>query len=296
MGQPGRYDYLLLLLLGATWGASFLLIKLAVATIPPMTVAAGRIAVGAAVLAAIAAGRGAAFPAARGAWSKLLFMGAVGTLAPFALINWGETRIDSGLAAILMSAVPLSTILLAHAIQRDEPLTTGKAMGVLLGCLGILVLVGPGALSGLGGQMLAQFAVLGATLCYAANGIVARRLSLPADVLAAGMLLSASLIGVPASLAIDQPWRLEPSAVSVLAVLALGLLPTAGGYLLLFRIIARAGAGFSSFNNYLVPVFGVFWGMALLGERPQPQALIGLAIVFLGLAAPRLWPVKRSGA
>jgi drug/metabolite transporter (DMT)-like permease len=289
--RPGRFDYLLLTLLGAIWGGSFFLIKIAVATVPPLSVAAGRIVIGALVLVAIARLRGAAFPRSAGTWLKLLAMGVLGTAAPFALINWGETRIDSGLAAILMSAVPLCTVVLAHLVQHDEPLTTGKVVGVTLGGAGILVLVGPSALSGAGDHLLAEVAILAATLCYAANSIIARRLTgLSADVVAAGMLLTAALVAVPASLIVDRPWQLDASLDSVLAVAALGLLPTAIGYILVFRIIASAGAGFSSFNNYLVPLFGVFWGVLILDEQPQPQALAGLVIVLAGLAAPRLWP------
>lgn len=291
---PGGFDYVLLALLGATWGASFFMIKVAVENLPPLTVAAGRILVGAAVLLVIVRLRGAAFPRGAATWRKLLAMGAIGTVVPFFLINWGETRIDSGLAAILISAVPLFTIVLAHIFQHDEPLNAGNVLCVLLGVTGIVILVGPSALQEIGGRLLAQFAILGAALCYAANGIVARRLAgVSSDMVATGMLLSAALVALPASLAIDRPWQLEPDGLSILAVVALGVISTAGGYLLLFKIIARAGAGFSSFNNYLVPLFGVLWGTLLLGEQPNPRALVALAIVFLGLAAPRLLPKLR---
>ncbi|MGF1611851.1 MAG: DMT family transporter [Kiloniellales bacterium] len=291
---PSGFDYVLLALLGATWGASFFMIKLAVETIPPLTVAAGRILVGAAVLLVIVSLRGAAFPRGAAVWSKLLVMGAIGTVLPFFLINWGEIRIDSGLAAILISAVPLFTIILAHLFQHDEPLSAGNALCVLLGVTGIVILVGPSALQALDGTLLAKLAILGAALCYAGNGIVARRLlGLSSDMVATGMLLTAALVSVPACLAFDQPWQLEPAGHSVLAVVALGIVSTAIGYLLLFKIIARAGAGFSSFNNYLVPLFGVLWGTLLLGEQPHPRALVALAIVFLGLAAPRLLPRLR---
>ncbi len=297
--RPSRDDYALLVLLGAVWGGSFLLIKLAVATIPPLTVAAGRIVVGAATMTLLARRRGARFPRARNVWRKLLFMGGIGTMLPFVLINWGETEIDSGLAAILMSAVPFSTLLLAHVFQRDEPLTPGKIAGAALGAAGIVVLIGPGALAGVGRHVAGELAVLAATLCYAANSIVARRLAgVAPEMMVAGMLVGAGLFGVPLCLAVDRPWRIEPSALSVLALAALGVLPTAIGYLLSFRIIMRAGAGFASFNNFLVPVFGVLWGVLLLGETPQRRALAGLAIVLAGLAVPRLWAgrVRAAGA
>jgi drug/metabolite transporter (DMT)-like permease len=292
--RPSRDDYVLLLLLGLTWGASFLLIKLALVTIPPFTVAAGRIVIGAVALTAFARWRGVRFPRSRGAWLKLAFMGSIGTILPFVLICLAETRIDSGLAAIFMSGTPLATILMAHAFQRDEPLTAAKMVGVALGGVGILVLIGPSAAGGVGRHTLAELAMVAVTICYAANGVVARRLAGVSPIMVAvGMLLTAAVVGVPLSLAIERPWTLAPSPLSLLALLVLGLMSTAIGYLLMFRILARAGAGFASFNNFLVPIFGVFWGMLFLHERPQPWSLAGLAFVLAGLAALRLWPSRR---
>jgi drug/metabolite transporter (DMT)-like permease len=295
--RPDRLAYLMLLMLGATWGASFLLIKIAVATIPPLTLAAGRIVIGAAALVAIVAWRGDRVPREGGAWAKLLAMAILGTLLPFFLINWGEVRIASGLTAILMSAVPLSTVVLAHFVQHDERLSAGKVAGVALGGTGIVILVGPSVLGGLGDQLLGEMAVLGATLCYAANGIVARRMSgVSTEMMAAAMLATAALVAVPAALAVDRPWEIGASDGGLLALVGLGLVSTAGGYLLLFRIIGRAGAGFSSFVNFLVPPFGIHWGATLLGEALHPQALVGLAVILAGLAAPRLWPGRTAPA
>ena len=286
---PSRRDYLLLLMLGAIWGGSFFLIKLAVATIPPVTVAAGRILVGALLMGAVLAARRAPLPRDRTVWAKLALMGTLGTVLPFALINWGETHIDSGLAAILMSAVPLLTIVLGHFLRSDEPMTGGKAVALVLGGAGVVVLIGPDALQGLGRNLLGQLAVLGACCCYALNSLTARGLAgHSAEVVTFGMLLTAAAAAVPLSILVDQPWEAGASRLSMLAVLGLGVLPTALGYIIAFRIIASAGAGFASFNNYLVPVFGVLWGMVLLGEEPQPRALLALLLIFVGLAAPRL--------
>ena len=292
---PGRRDYALLFLLGAIWGGSFLLIKIAVATVPPLTVAAGRIVTGALLMGALLAVRRARLPFDAASWGRLALMGTVGTVLPFALINWGETHIDSGLAAILMSAVPIFTIFLGHFLRSDERIDGGKIAALGLGGAGVVVLIGPDALGGLGSDLLGQLAILGACCCYAVNGLTARQLAgQPAEAVTAGMLLSAALTAVPLSLAFDRPWTIEISAASAFAVLALGVFPTALGYLVAFRIIASAGAGFASLNNYLVPLFGVLWGMTLLDERPQPQALAALALIFLGVAAPRLFPLLRK--
>jgi drug/metabolite transporter (DMT)-like permease len=222
-------------------------------------------------------------------------MGVIGNVIPFSLINWGEVRIDSGLTAILMSTVPLATIILAPAFVRDEPITAGKLIGVALGMAGVAVLIGPGALLGAHGALLGQIAVTTAALCYAVNGLVARQLPpMPVEVISAGTLLCATIAGLPASLIVDRPWTIEPSALSVAALVGLGVINTAGGYLLLFRLVVRAGAGFASLNNFLVPLFGVMWGVLLLSERPSPQGLLGLLLILAGLAAVRLWPGRRA--
>jgi drug/metabolite transporter (DMT)-like permease len=247
------------------------------------------------VLGVIAALRGTRLPRDGMSWLKLGFMGTLGTVLPFFLISWGETRIDSGLAAILMAFVPIGALVLAHLFYHDEPLTVGKLVGVVLGVAGIVVLVGPSALAGLGHQFAAELAVLAAALCYAGNTTVARRLGgLSADIVSIGMLLTAAVIAVPAALVVDEPWRLTPSWLSIGAVVALGVVSTALGYVLLFAVVARAGAGFAAFNNFLVPPVGVVWGVLLLGEAPSPHALVALIIVLAGLAAPRLW-TRRLG-
>jgi drug/metabolite transporter (DMT)-like permease len=293
---PGGRDYALLLLLGAIWGGSFLLIKLAIATVPPVTVAAGRIVIGALFMGALLAVKGARLPASRLLWAKLALMGTIGTVLPFALINWGETHIDSGLAAILMSAVPVLTIGFGHFVRSDERITAGKALALALGGAGVLVLIGPDALKGLGSNLLGQLAVLGACCCYAINSLTARGIrGQSAEVVTFCMLLTAAAAAAPLSLVMDRPWQLDPSLHSVLAVVGLGVLPTALGYIIAFRIIASAGAGFASFNNYLVPVFGVMWGMMLLGEELQPRALLALLLIFVGVAAPRLLAWRRTG-
>src|SRR5262245_61101294 len=293
--HPTRDDYLLLLLLGAVWGSSFLLIKVAVETIPPITVATARIGIGALVLTALVAARGRSWPQRWRDWMLLFIMGLVGNTIPFSLINWGETRIDSGLTAILMSTVPLATIILAPTFVRDEPITAGKLIGVALGMAGVAVLIGPGVLLGARGELLGEIAVTAAALCYAVNGLVARQLPrMPVEVIGACCLLSATLVSLPMSLVAERPWQASPSTLSLAALVLLGVLNTAGGYLLLLRLVVRARAGFASLNNFLVPLVGVIWGVLLLQERPSPRALAGLLLNLGGLAAVRLWPGRRT--
>src|SRR5262249_51807265 len=129
------------------------------------------------------------------------------------------------------------------------------------------------------------------------NGLVARQLPrMPVGVIGAGTLLCATLVGLPGSLVADRPWQIEPSTLSLAALIGLGVINTAGGHLLLFRLVVRGGAGFASLNNFLVPLFGVMWGTLLLSERPSLLAFVGLLLIFAGLAAVRLWPGQRMAA
>jgi drug/metabolite transporter (DMT)-like permease len=292
---PTTRDYALLLLLGAIWGSSFLLIKVAVATVPPVTVAAGRIVVGAIFIAAVLALQRKPLPSDGRIWAKLALMGTVGTVLPFALISWGETHIDSGLAAILMSAVPIMTIMMAHFLRSGEKINAGKIAALVFGGSGVIVLIGPDALAGIGQDLLGQLAILGATWCYAVNSLTARQLTgLSPETVTLGMLVTAALVAIPLSLVLDRPWQIEASPLSLLAIVTLGVLPTSIGYLIAVRIIASAGAGFASLNNYLVPLFGVGWGIALLGEELQPRAALALMLIFIGVTAPRAFPALRS--
>ena len=289
--RPQALDYLLLGLLALLWGSSFLFIKLAVATVPPLSVAAGRLALGAALLWLAARARGIALPADAAAWRGAAGFALAGLAVPFVLLSWGETRIDSGLTAILMAVVPLGTVLLAHLLQPDERLDAGRVAGVALGLAGILLLVGPAALAGLGRGLAGQLAVLGSTLCYALAGNLGRRLSsLGPERLGAMALICGAAMLVPLALVLDRPWTVPASRGSLLALLALGVVGTAGGYLVFFRLLARCGAGFPSFVNFLVPPIGVAWGVLLLDEAPSPHALVALVVILLGVAMPRLWP------
>ncbi len=280
-------DYLLLLLLSAIWGSSFLFIKLAVAAIPPMTLVAARLGLAALALMLFLVATGRGLPRGWDIWRGFLVVAAIGNVVPFFLINWGEVTVDSSLAAILLATVPLATIMLAHVFTQDDRLTPLKGLGVIVGFGGILVLVGPDALAGFGREALSQFAIVAAACCYAGIGIFVRRsrlIELPAAVTAAGVLVTAAVIAVPLALVIDRPWELPvPGSGTLLAVVMLALLCTSAAFLILFRLLATTSATFVSLLNYMAPVFGVFWGALLLGEPLGLDTLGALGLIMIGL-------------
>jgi drug/metabolite transporter (DMT)-like permease len=278
-------NFLILLMLSLIWGASFLFIKVAVATIPPFSVAFGRTALAAVLLYVVMRSRGLKMPKWGSVWGTFLLMGLFNGAVPYTLITWAEIHIDSGLAAILNALMPLFTVLLAHLFTGDERLNWMKVVGIALGFLGVVALIGPAALKGLGRHVLAQLAVMAAALCYAVAIIYGRRLKEIAPLVSAtGQLFCAAFLTLPMILVFDAPWALSPSFISVAALTCLSLLGTALAYLLYYYLLPRIGSTNLSLVTYLIPITGVFWGALLLGERLHWSAFLALGLILASIA------------
>ncbi len=288
---------LLLVLLAVMWASSVLIIKIAVAELPPLSLSAWRLVIAALVLFAVVRLRRLALPRAPRLWAWFLLLGTLGNGLPFALIAWGEIHIDSALAAILIAAMPLFALVLAHFFTSDERLNALRAGGVALGFVGILVLVGPTALAGLGSDVLGQLAITLAAACYAVAGIVIKRVAAgPPAVMTACVLACAAAVFLPLSLLIDRPWELQISAGTLAATLALGVWSTALPLVIYFYLIANAGVTFAALSNYLIPVLAVFLGALLLDEMISLEALAALALILAGVAAVNLANLRRTAA
>jgi drug/metabolite transporter (DMT)-like permease len=281
-------DWMLLLALVAMWGSSFMFNRIAVASLPPWTVVAGRIGIAALVLIVIIHALGKRLPPPGRAWAPFALIAVIGNAVPFYLITWGQQVVESALAGILMAMMPLATIVLAHFLIAGEHLTRQRAAGFATGFFGIVLLMGPAALAGIGGEavrIISQLAVLGGALCYALQSVLTR-LIVKGDVMvaAAGTLLVASVIVVPVALWLDRPWLLAPSASSAAAVVWLGVGPTAIATILYFMLIRSAGPSFMSLVNYLSPGVAVMLGLLVMGETPSANAYFGLALILAGIA------------
>ena len=290
--QRSLNDWALLMALAAMWGSAFLFIKLGVATVPPATLVAARLVLGVAVLLPLVYMRGLRLPPPGRAWLPFILMALIGNAIPFYLITWGQQTVPSALAGILMAAMPLATMVLAHFAVAGEHMTRNRAGGFLLGFFGITFLMGPAAFASAGGsglEVLAQLAILSGALCYAANSVLARRL-VTGDFLvtSAAMLLVASIVVVPIALVLDRPWELAPSVSSIVSIVWLGIGPTAVATICYFQLISSAGPTFMSIVNYLSPCIAVALGVALLGEAPEASAYAGLALILSGIALSQL--------
>lgn len=287
----------LLALLATVWGASYTFIKVGVATIPPVTFIAGRTVIAGALLLAVLALRGVKMPRDRRVWGYFLVQACLNSVAPFTLIAWAEVKLDAGLAAILNSTTPIFTFLLTVLITRHEPAGARKLFGVAAGMAGTCLIIGLQALQGIGDELIAQLAIVVATICYSGAAIWGRRFhSLDPMVPAAGSMLCGGAVLVPLSLVIDQPWTLAPSTDSLLALLALSVVSTALAFVLFFRLLRTLGSVSTTAQAYLRVPVGVAIGVIFLGETPSPTALAGLVCVVTGVIAMTLPGRKRMAA
>jgi drug/metabolite transporter (DMT)-like permease len=280
-------DWLLLVGLSVLWGGSFFFAKVAVEDLPPLTLAFGRVAIAAAILAVLMwAGRESFAPLAQ-AWPAFLVLGLLNCAIPFSLLFWGQTHISSSLASILNATTPIFTVLVAQVATPDEKLTLGKLVGVIAGFLGVAVMLGPGALAGIGADVWAQLACLAAAISYALAGVYGRRLAgLPARTVATGQLIAAAIVLAPLAAVVDRPWTLaRPSPAAFGALLALAALSTALAYVIYFQLLGRAGATNLLLVTFLIPVSATLLGTTVLGERLAPHHVAGMAVIALGLAA-----------
>jgi drug/metabolite transporter (DMT)-like permease len=284
----------LLLLLATLWGASFTFIKVGVETLPPLTLIAGRTSIAALILLAILGYRRIALPTDLKVWRQFLFQACLNSVFPFTLIAWAEQSIDAGLATILNSTSPIFTFLLTWLIAGRQHATGRKLFGVVSGMIGICLIVGVGALSGLREQLIPELAIIAATICYAGAALFGRNFERMDPMLpAAGSMLAGAVVLIPASLLVDQPWTLAPSSRSIGALLGLSIFSSALAFTIYFRLLRTLGPVGTTSQAYLRVPIGVAIGVLFLGESLAPTTWIGSIFVIAGVAAMTLPAKKR---
>ena len=285
----------LLALLAGLWGSSYLLIKVAVATIPPVTLIAIRVSLAAVLLLAIMRLQNARFPTGRQTWRLLLVQALLSSIAPWTLLAWGQQHIDSGLAGVLNSTSPLFVFLITLLVTRHEAVTSWKLAGALLGVVGVTLIMGVEVLRGLGQQVAGQLAVLVSAFLYALAAIHGKHFSsISPTVTAAGTMLWSSLCLVPLSLVADKPWTLDPSTLSIAAAVALGTLNTGVALLIYFRLVRTLGSMGVASQSYLRIGVSVLLGVLVLGEEVTPETGLGLAAIVFGVVAINLRARSRA--
>jgi drug/metabolite transporter (DMT)-like permease len=281
-----RSYWSLLFLLASMWGASYLFIKVAVEDIPPAAMTEVRVLTAGVLLAGyvvVRMGRTRAVAELRAAWRPCLVLGVINAALPMGLVAWGETHIDSSVAGIAQSTVPIFAFLLAARFLPHEHVGPARVAGVALGFVGVAVLTGFDA-DGSWWFVAGTLAVVLSSLSYAGGGVYGQLKvrDIPGPILAAGNMLAAAVVLLPFAL-VDRPTQV-PGATAIAGLAGLILVPTFLGQLLLFRILGLYGSRKQSIVTYLMPVFAITYGAVLLDEQVTPAMLGGFALILLGVA------------
>ena len=284
--QPSRNDYILLFALGALWGSSFGAIKIALQGVTPITVMSVRILFAGILLLLLILVRKTPLPSGRDNWSKIGLLALLGTIIPFFLVPLGQQQIDSSLASILMAVNPLFALILGHLFSENERFTLRQFLGVTVGFTGVLLIFGKNAFSSSNESFWPQLAMLGAGLGYTISGVIVTRVkNTSADSISAAIFICASLIVLPLWLFIDPPWNIHFETESFFALTHLGLVSTGMAFLIRNYIILRAGAVFLSYVAFLIPMFGILFGLFLdetLSANSVGAVVLILSGVYLG--------------
>lgn len=280
------FESALLCLLALLWGSSYLLIKVAVETIPPITLIATRVFIAAIFLSAIVIWKGERLPRDGKTWRLLLVQSFLTSIGAWTVLAWGQQFVDSALASVLNSTSPVFVFLITFFFTRHETTSWLKLFGACMGVVGVALIVGADAMQGLGQQVLAQLAVLSGAVMYAGAAIFGKKFThLTPLMTATCTMLWASLFLVPLSLIVDEPWTLGPSTQSMMAAVTLAVLGTGVALLIYFRLLRTLGSLGTTSQSYLRAGVGVALGVIVLGEHITPVIAVGIAAALIGVIA-----------
>ncbi len=283
-GSSNRADWLVFLGLGFMWGSSYLFIKLAVDDFGTFTLVALRLVVGALLLWAVVRIAGQKLPTERRIYGHLVVMALVNITIPFLLITWAEQSVESSLAAILTSPVPLFTIILSAIFLADEPMRLNGIAGLAIGFTGVVIITSRG-LTAEGQNLTGELALLGAAFSYAVGAVYSRRnvRGLAPMVPAVLQVTFAAIITGVLALVLEQPWTARPDGQAIFSILWLGILGSGLAYLAVFRLLAQWGATRTTMVAYLIPVVGIVLGYLVLQEPIDASLIVGTALVIAGI-------------
>lgn len=284
--------------LGLVWGATFMVMEVALRGITPFWLAAARIGFATLLMLAIWAYRGFklfAQPLGKTDVIRIVAIGALSSAVPFMLLSWGQQYVTSGFAGVSMAAVALLVLPLAHFLVPGEYLTPRKVAGFVIGFVGVVILIGGQAFETTGQSLegFGRVACVAAAGCYAVSSVQMRLLP---QVDSIGLNAVTLLIG--AGIVISAAWAVEGPPPStdrntLYVLLFLGLVPTAGASLLRVLVIRSAGPVFMSLVNYQVPVWSVVLGALVLAEPLPPSLLSALALILCGVGLSQYGPLSR---
>jgi drug/metabolite transporter (DMT)-like permease len=288
----------MIVVLGLTWGGTFLVIELALEGITPFWLAAARISFGAALTGIIWLARGPRLffsPTTPAQKTNLVVIALLSSAVPFMLLSWGQQFVTSGFAGVSMASVPLMVLPLAHFLIPGERMTWRRLIGFAIGFVGVAMLIGARAFesSGAALEMPGRMATIAAAACYAVSSVQMRRLPAVDPVgLAAVLLLIGAAMVIPVAWIVEGPPPV-PDATTLMWVAFLGLVPTAAANLLRVAVVRSAGPVFMSLVNYQVPVWSVLLGAWILRETLPPSLAWAMLLILIGVGLSQFGALKR---
>ena len=266
MREAKSIDLFLLVLLGLIWGSSFFNIKIATYSYEPFTLALVRVIFASIPLFILCKLKRIEIKAFSNNWKSYALIGLSNITIPFVLIAVGTGKINSYLAAMLMSTTPLSGSILAHFFTKNEKITLLKSIGILLGFSGIVILFFDKIIINEGNYIYALILILGSTF-YSIGGILTLKIKNQGNEnVTTSTTLWSVIFLLPLSILCEAPWNSSPSVTSTLSLLYLGVVATGIAWLIRFRILTVNGLVFQTQVAYLIPIFGVFFGFFLMDE------------------------------
>jgi drug/metabolite transporter (DMT)-like permease len=284
--RPSPTDWAMFTVCVVTWGSAYACVHVALAAeAQPWTIVAGRLWIATIALHAwlwFRRATGREPPSTPRSTGKLVALGLIGAALPFALLSWAQTRIDSGLVGILAALTPILVGFTGPLFANEERLTSGRILGLALGFAGVVVLMGPEALAGLGGpELLGQLAAAGGAVAYAVNALMARRgVEIPPLEAAAGWTLWGAVFATPFAF---TTWAGPPLPLAWVMIVVLALGATGVASIAYFMLLRSAGPTFVTQTNYILPLCAVALGAVLFGERLDWNAGAALVLIGLGL-------------
>ena len=283
MREANTIDLALLFLLAIIWGSSFFNIKIATYSYEPITLALVRVIFASIPLLILCKFKNIKIEAFGSEWNWFALIGLCNIAIPFVLIAIGTAKINSYLAAILMSTTPLSGSILAHFFTKDEKLSFKKSLGVLIGFSGIVLLFFDKLIINSENYIYALITILGSTF-YCIGGLLTLKIrEKKNENVTTSTTLWSVIFLMPLSLLIETPWNANPTLSSTLSLLYLGVIATGLAWLIRFRILTVNGLVFQTQVAYLIPIFGIIFGYFLMDEIITWRVLVSLAIILTGI-------------
>lgn len=288
-------NYLLLTVIALIWGSQFAFTELAIASIPPLTIATGRILVGALTLTLLACCFSKKEDESVKKTSPRLYLtyfiiSLFEAVLPFFLVAYGQQHVDGSIAAILLGTIPIFTLLFAATFISGKSWNPASILSILCGFIGIIILIVPGLQDGWNATIIGQLAILGAAISFSTSLILLKKLPVAISPLISvrNILLIACIPMTLLCLFIDQPWNLTFTRSSVLSIFVLGAFCAGIVYLMYMVLILRTDPTFASLTNYLVPPVGVMIGIIFMDEKLEYHQILALIVIFTALIINQL--------